>query len=72
MHAFSATSQHLVRVSLVSDVPDDSILGLIEDVIESHRELDDTQAARGKEREGGRGKRDDENVNLDGDFLCGF
>ncbi|BDL41724.1 hypothetical protein MSPGM_43140 [Methylorubrum sp. GM97] len=42
--AVAAAGQDLVRVALVSDVPDDAVVGGVEDVVERHREFDHAQA----------------------------
>ncbi len=43
-HAFAATGEDLVRVGLVADVPDQTIVGRVEDVVQGDGQLDDAQA----------------------------
>ncbi len=42
--ALAAAGQHLVRIGLVADVPDQPIFGRLEDGVEGDGELDDTEA----------------------------
>jgi hypothetical protein len=42
-HPVPAAGEHLVRVRLVPDVPDDAVLGLVEHVVQRDGELDDPE-----------------------------
>src|SRR5690606_11349825 len=46
VQAFLAAGQDLVRVGLVADVPDDTILGRVVEVVERDGELDRTESGR--------------------------
>ncbi len=41
--AVAASGEDLVRVALVADVPDDAVVGGVEDVMQGDREFDDAQ-----------------------------
>ena len=42
-HRFTATRQNFVRVGLVADIPDDSVMRCIKHIVQGQRELDCAQ-----------------------------
>ena len=46
IHAFTASGQHLVRVALVADVPDQAVLRRIEDSVQGDGQLDGAEVGR--------------------------
>ena len=42
-NAVAATSEDLVRIALVADVPDQTVIRGVEYVVQRHRQLDDTE-----------------------------
>src|SRR5687768_16719170 len=44
LHAITTAGEQLVRVTLVSDIPDQLIEGRVEHVMQCHRQLDDAKS----------------------------
>ena len=62
-HAFAAPGQHLVGVALVADVPDQAVVGRIEDVVQGHREFHRAEVRR-QMAAGARHRSDEESAQL--------
>ena len=45
-HAVAPAGQHLVRIGLVADVPDDAVVRRVEDVVQGDRQLDGAEVRR--------------------------
>ena len=68
VHPVAAAGQHLVRVGLVADVPDDPVVRRVEDVVQRDRQLDRAEVRR-EVAAGLRDGLDDEFAQLAGEHL---